>query len=183
MPRFHRYLAVVAVILGLLSTTTVARAQDTSLAGDILTGVIPVSALAIAYFKGDTEGEKQWLRNVIANQLLTSVARVGFNEMSWGERPTGNGYGFPSGHVAFVASGASFLQERYGWQYGVPAWLLTGYVAWNRVDNDHHHWRDVIASGVVAYGVGKLFVTPEMATHLAPVIGPDFIGLRFARSW
>jgi len=184
MPRFHLSLAAVAAIFCLLGTPHVARAgQDTSLAGDILTGVIPVSALAIAYFKGDTEGEKQWLRNVIANQTLTSVARLAFNETSWGERPTGNPYGFPSGHVAFVASGASFLQERYGWQYGVPAWLLTGYVAYNRVDNDHHHWRDVIASGVLAYGVGKLFVTPEVAIHLAPVIGPDFIGLRFGRSW
>ena len=183
MPRCHRYLAVVAVIVSLLSTTGVARGQDTSIVGDIITGVVPVSSIAIAYFKGDTEGEKQWLRNVIANQLLASAARVGFNQTSWGERPNGHRYGFPSGHVAFVASGASFLQERYGWQYGVPAWLLTGYVAWNRVENDHHHWRDVIASGVVAYGVGKLFVTPEITTHLAPVVGPDFIGLRFQRSW
>jgi len=183
MPRSHRCLAVVAVIFCLLSTSAIARGGDTSLAGDILTGVIPASALALAYFKGDTEGEKQWLRNVLANQLLTSGARLAFNGTSWGERPNGHSYGFPSGHVAFVASGASFLQERYGWQYGVPAWLLTGFVAWNRVENDHHHWRDVIASGVVAYGVGKLFVTPEIATNLAPVIGPDFIGLRFKRSW
>jgi membrane-associated phospholipid phosphatase len=183
MSRLHRYLAVVAVIFSLLSTATVARGGDTTLYGDILTGVIPGSAFAIAYFKGDTEGEKQWLRNVVANQLLTSVARIGFNETSWGRRPDGTGYGFPSGHVAFAATGASFLQERYGWQYGVPAWLLTGYVAWNRVDNHHHHERDVIASVLLAYGVGKLFVTPENATYLAPVIGPDFLGLRFQRSW
>ena len=183
MPKFSRYLAAVAVIFCLLNTATVARGGDTSLAGDILTGAIPLSALALAYFKGDTEGEKQWLRNVVANQLLTSAARLGFNQTSWGERPNGHRYGFPSGHVAFVASGASFLQERYGWQYGVPAWLLTGYVAYNRVENGHHHWRDVIASGAVAYGVGKLFVTPEIATYLAPVVGPDFIGMRFERSW
>jgi hypothetical protein len=28
-----------------------------------------------------------------------------------------------------------------------------------------------------------LFVTPEKATHLAPIIGPDFIGLRWGRSF
>lgn len=183
MSKARRYLAIVAVIFSLLNTAAVARGGDTSLAGDIITGVLPASAFALAFFKGDTEGEKQWLRNVIANQMLASGARLAFNQTSWGERPNGHQYGFPSGHVAFVASGAAFLQERYGWQYGVPAWLLTGFVAYNRVNNDHHHWRDVIASGALAYGVGKLFVTPEIAVNMAPVIGPDFIGMRFGRSW
>ena len=181
MPKLRNYLAVVAISFSLLSVTTNASANP--IPGHVVMSALPVTALAIAYFKDDTEGEKQWLRNVLANQFLTSVARLGFNETSWGVRPTGNGYGFPSGHVAFAATGASFLQERYGWQYGVPAWILTGFVAWNRVDNGDHHWRDVIASGVLAYGVGKLFVTPENATHLAPVIGPDFLGLRWERSW
>jgi membrane-associated phospholipid phosphatase len=183
MSLVHRYLATVALTLALLASGSPARAQDTSLAGDILTGLLPAAAFGLAYFKGDTEGEKQWIRNVAANQILTTAARVGFNETSWGTRPNGGGYGFPSGHVAFIASGAAFLQERYGWMYGVPAWAVTGYVAFNRVDNDKHHWRDVVASSVLAYGVGKLFVTPELATHLAPVIGPDFIGMRWSRSY
>jgi membrane-associated phospholipid phosphatase len=182
MQKLRRSIAVVAVIFSLLNVTTAARGAD-AISGHVVMAALPVAALAIAYFKDDAEGEKQWLRNVLANQLLTSVARVGFNYTSWGERPTGNGYGFPSGHVAFAASGASFLQERYGWEYGVPAWLLTGYVSWVRVENGDHHWRDVVASSVLAYGVAKLFVTPENATHLAPVIGPDFIGLRWGRSW
>lgn len=181
MPKISRYLAVVAVIFALLNMTTTARGED--LSADITIAVVPAAAFAVAFFKNDTEGEKQWLRNVLANQFVTSAARVGFNETSWGKRPNGSRYGFPSGHVAFIASGASFLQERYGWQYGIPAWLATGYVAWNRVDNGHHRWRDVVASTAIGYGVGKLFVTPENATHLAPVIGPNFMGMRWERSW
>jgi membrane-associated phospholipid phosphatase len=183
MSWYSRGAAALVLTLALLGTGSVVRAQDTSLAGDILTGLLPVTAFGIAYFKGDTEGEKQWARNVAANQFLATAARVGFNETSWGTRPGGGSYGFPSGHVAFIASGAAFLQERYGWMYGVPAWAVTGYVAFNRVDNNHHRWRDVVASSVLAYGVGKLFVTPEIATHLAPVIGPDFMGLRWSRSF
>lgn len=182
MLRLIRKIAVVAITCALLAAPTAARAANV-ITGDIGMAIIPVTGLAMAFFKGDVEGQKQWLRNTLVNQALTSAARVGFNETSWGERPNGHGYGFPSGHVAFAASGASFLQERYGWHYGVPAWLLTGYVAWNRVDNDKHHWRDVIASGVLSYGVGKLFVTPENASYLAPVIGPDFLGMRWERSW
>lgn len=182
MSRLQRLVAFGTILFCLLQVTTAARGAD-ELSGDIVMAALPAAAFALAYFKDDVEGEKQWLRNTLANQFLTSVARVGFNHTSWGERPTGHPYGFPSGHVAFVASGASFLQERYGWEYGVPAWLLTGYVAWVRVDNDDHHWRDVIASSALAYGVGKLFITPENATHLAPVIGPDYLGMRWQRSW
>jgi membrane-associated phospholipid phosphatase len=182
MLTLRRLVAVVAITFSLLNVTTVARAAD-DISGHAVMSAIPVTAILIAYFRDDVEGEKQFLRNLIANQLLTSVARLGFDNTSWGKRPDGGPYGFPSGHVAFAASGASFLQERYGWEYGVPAWLLTGYVAWVRVDNDNHRWRDVVASSVLAYGVAKLFVTPENATHLAPVIGPDYLGLRWERSW
>jgi membrane-associated phospholipid phosphatase len=153
------------------------------LAADILTGIVPLTGLAVAYFTNDTEGQKQWLRNTGVNQVLTSALRLGFNETSLGERPNGNSYGFPSGHVAFVMSGAAFLGERYGWQWGVPAYMATAYVAYVRVDQDKHHWRDVLASGALGYGVALLTVTPEHATHIAPIIGPDFLGLRWQRSF
>jgi membrane-associated phospholipid phosphatase len=80
-------------------------------------------------------------------------------------------------------SGATFLGERYGWKWGTPAYLASAYVAYVRVDNGHHHRRDVIASGALAYGVALLTVTPANATHLAPVIGPNFLGLRWQRSF
>jgi membrane-associated phospholipid phosphatase len=178
----RRYITPAILLLSLLTTPGRASGAN-AISGHVIMSALPVTALAIAYFKDDTEGEKQWLRNTLASQLLNSVARLGFNYTSLGERPTGNGYGFPSGHVAFAGSGAAFLEERYGWQYGVPAWLLTGYVAWVRVDNGDHHWQDVVAASALAYGVAKLFVTPEQATHLAPVIGPDYLGLRWQRSW
>lgn len=174
---------IAAALMFTLLTSLPAAARESPVVGHVVMSAIPVTAIGIAFFRDDVEGEKQWLRNVIANQLLTSAARIGFNETSWGRRPNGHPYGFPSGHVAFAGSGAAFLTERYGWQYGVPAWLATGYVAYNRVQNHDHHWRDVIASGVLSVGVGMLFVTPERATHLAPVVGPDFIGMRIGRSW
>ena len=89
------------------------------ISADVVTGIVPLGALAYAYAIDDTEGEKQWLRNTLANQILVTTARVAFNP-SMGRRPNGHQYGFPSGHVAFVTSGAAFLQDRYGWKFGVP---------------------------------------------------------------
>ncbi len=174
--------AAILACLCLHSGTAAANDVDLIVA-DVVMVAIPLTGIAMAYFDDDKEGEKEWLRNTIANQVLTSAARIGFNYTSWGKRPNGDGYGFPSGHVAFASSGASFLLERYGWQYGVPAYMLTGFIAYTRVEHDIHHWRDAAAAAVLSYGVAKLFVTPQYATHLAPVIGPDYMGLRWQRSW
>lgn len=176
-------LSAMITILGLCSTAATAGNGPNVVASDILTAVVPLTGLAVAYFKDDTEGEKEWLRNTGVNQVLTTALRIGFNETSLGERPNGHPYGFPSGHQAFITSGAAFLGERYGWKWGTPAYMAAAYVAYVRVDEDKHHWRDVLASGALAYGMALVTVTPENATYLAPIIGPDFLGLRWERSF
>ncbi|MDD2899284.1 MAG: phosphatase PAP2 family protein [Desulfuromonadaceae bacterium] len=180
-----RYLPVFLIFTALSLPAEPAGAGNgpTIVATDILTAVVPLTGLAVAYFTDDIEGQKQWLRNTGVNQVLISALRLGFNETSLGERPNGNHYGFPSGHVAFVMSGATFLGERYGWKWGAPAYAAAAYVAYTRVEEDKHHWRDVIAAGALAYGVALMTVTPEHATYLAPVIGPNFLGLRWHRSF
>ena len=160
-----------------------AAAGEKELPADIVTGLMPLTTYAIAHFKDDDEGKKQFLRSNAVSLVLNSTLRLAFNETTWGERPNGSPYGFPSGHVAFVTSSAAYLQDRYGWQYGVPAYALVGYVAHVRVDTDHHRWRDVAAAAALSFGVSKLFVTPENASYLAPVIGPDFMGMRWERSF
>ncbi|MCM0083197.1 phosphatase PAP2 family protein [Geomonas sp. Red32] len=182
MPNIRRVTIAVIFSFLLIIRPVPAWGAD-AISGHVAMSIVPVGALAIAYLKNDTEGEKQFLRNLGANQLLNSLARLGFNQTSLGKRPNGGDYGFPSGHVAFAGAGASFLEERYGWKYGVPAWAVTGYVAYVRVDNRDHHVRDVLAASALAYVVAKLFVTPEYASHLAPVVGPDWLGLRWQRSW
>jgi len=179
----HLFVFTIMALIGLCAATAVAENKTNIVATDILTGVVPLTGLGVAYFTNDTEGQKQWLRNLCVNQVLTSGLRLAFNETSLGERPNGSEYGFPSGHVAAVMAGATFLDKRYGWKWGAPAYAASAYIAYVRVDEEQHHWRDVIASGVLAYGVAMLTVTPENATHLAPVIGPDFIGLRWGRSF
>lgn len=180
-----RYLLVWTILatFGLYAACATAENKPNILATDILTGVVPLTGLAVSYFKDDTEGQKEWLRNISVNQVLTSALRVSFNQTSLGERPNGKAYGFPSGHVSTVMSGATFLDMRYGWKWGIPSYLASSYVAYVRVEEDKHYWRDVIASGVLSYGVAMLTVTPENATYLAPIIGPDFIGLRWGRSF
>ena len=182
MSKLQRSITTLLLALSLLVPGRATLAAD-AMSGHIVMALLPLSGITAAYLQNDQEGKKQWLRNIGANQIIISIARIGFNEAEIGQRPEGGGYGFPSGHVAVAGAGASYWQERYGWEYGIPAWLAAGYVAWVRVDQNNHHWRDVIASGVISYGIGKLFITPQDASYIAPVIGPDWLGLRWERSF
>jgi len=177
------YSAAILVMFVLHTGTTAAGSSDRQATGDIITGLLPLAAFGTAFFKGDIEGEKQWLRDTVINEVLNTSLTRAFNNTSLGERPNGGPYSFPSGHAMFVFAQAGFLQERYGWSYGAPALVLATAVSYIRVDIDKHHWRDVIVGGVLGYGVALLTVTPLNAIHLAPIIGPDWLGIRFERSF
>lgn len=171
-----------AIMLTLHSLTAAAgesRYSGLELSGDIITVAVPALTYWIIHKKDDGEGEGQFLRSHAVSLLINTTLRYSLNE----DRPNGHPYGFPSGHTAFMTTNAAFLQDRYGWEYGLPAYALTAYVAWVRVDTDHHRWRDIVAGAALSYGVSKLFVTPDKATYIAPVVGPDWLGLRWERSF
>ncbi|MHB8729305.1 MAG: phosphatase PAP2 family protein [Sulfuricaulis sp.] len=150
---------------------------------DIITLILPLAAFGTAYFKDDSEGEKQWLHDTVLHEVLYTVLVLSFDQTSLGKRPNGDSHSFPSGHAGFAFAQAGFLQERYGWKYGAPAMALAATVSYIRVDVGKHHWRDVIAGGALGYSVAWLTVTPQKATHLAPIIGPGWLGIRYERSY
>ncbi|MCK9420850.1 MAG: phosphatase PAP2 family protein [Nitrospirae bacterium] len=181
----NRLYSVAILAIFVLHAATAAADSRSRLqaAGDIITDLLPLAALGTAYFKGDSDGGKQWLRDTVLHEVLYTGLVLGFNETSLGKRPNGGPYSFPSGHAGFVFAQAGFLQERYGWRYGAPALLLAATVSYIRVDIRKHHWRDVIAGGALGYGCAWLTVTPLNAIHLAPIIGPDWLGIRYERSF
>jgi hypothetical protein len=133
--------ATVCMVLGLYCASARAADAQTLRAGDIATVLFPLVTFGIAYAKDDVEGEKEWLRDLGVNEVLNTGLRVAFNGTSWGKRPDGSSHGFPSGHAGFIFSQAGFLQERYGWKYGVPALAMATAISYIRVRKDKHHWR------------------------------------------
>ena len=181
MARFLLIGQIVA-LFGLYSVSAAGQSSDIVVT-DILTGAIPLTGLVVAHLSDDSEGERQWFRNAGVSLVLTSALKLAFNASSLGKRPNGEPYGFPSGHEAFIMSGAAFLGERYGWKWGAPAYIAASYVGYVRVRHHLHYTRDILASAVLSYGVALLTVTPLNATHLAPIIGPGFLGIRLERSF
>lgn len=116
--------------------------------------------------KKDEKGFWQLTKSIGANLTATWVLKYAINK----PRPEGrtDGHAFPSGHTSFVFQGASFLQKRYGWKYGVPAYAVAGIVAYSRIEgyNDRHDGWDVLAGAIVGIGSTYLFTTPYQQEHM-----------------
>jgi membrane-associated phospholipid phosphatase len=67
---------------------------------------------------------------------------------------------FPSDTSALAFAPAAFLWDRYGWEYGVPAYAAAAFVGYSRVDTKEHHWWDVAASAGIAWTYSR-FITTE----------------------
>jgi len=148
---------LVALLIGSMSFVPLSARKHTKseTAGDVLQITIPISALAIALSKDDTEGMKQLFYSVTASTAVTWGLKLAVNK----KRPRGGKYSFPSGHTSLAFSGASFLGMRYGCAYGVPAVGLASYVGYSRVQAKRHDWADVIGGAVIGGLSSYVFTT------------------------
>lgn len=88
----------------------------------------------------------------------------------WSDR-----HAFPSTHSMAAFDGATFLMRRYGWKWGVPAYIVSGYVAWGRVYTKHHDWWDVLAGAAVGAGSALIYTRP-ICKDLDLTIAPASFG-------
>lgn len=132
--------------------------------GDILQIALPVAAGLTTVIKGDWQGTKQFALSYGTGFIVTHSLKKIIHK----QRPEGRHLfdAFPSGHTTSAFSGASFIQRRYGWQYGKWAYLLATIVGISRMegpDGWHDHW-DVLAGAAVGIGSTYLFTTPYDAS-------------------
>lgn len=153
-------------------------------AGTGLAIALPVIAAGIAWQKDDAR--LGWTE-LAAETLLTVGTSYGLKQVVHEERPNGSDdQSFPSDTTALAASGSSFLWGRYGWQYGLPATLLTGLVAYSRVQARDHHWYDTAASVGISAVYGFIVTTPfqrryHVQTDLTPL--HDGAQVRLSYAW
>ena len=145
---YRRIAAAVLILLMVLwdVASATAKADELTDYGDIAQYGIPVIALFISANKKDTKG-------IIQLGLTFGVATLvtgGIKRLADVERPNGGTRSFPSGHMTNAMSGASYLHYRYGWKYGLPAYVMAGIVGLSRVKAQAHRWEDVLAGAVIA---------------------------------
>ena len=134
--------------------------------GDILQLALPTIAGLTTIIKKDWEGTKQFALSYGTSFIVTHSLKKIIRK----ERPEDRKLfdAFPSGHTTSAFSGATFIQRRYGWNYGKLAYLGATIVGVSRMegpDGWHDHW-DVLAGAVVGIGSTYLFTTPYTREHL-----------------
>ncbi len=124
---------------------------------DLLCLVPDATALGVAIAKHDTEGLKQ-----LGLSTATCLAvNYGLELCIRKDRPDGTGHhAFPSTHTAVAFNGSTFLMKRYGWKWGVPAYVVSSFVAWSRVHTDRHDWWDVLGGAAIGAGSAFIFTRP-----------------------
>ena len=97
------------------------------------------------------------------------------------ERPDHSDFhSFPSMHTSVSFAAASFIQRRYGWKWGAPAYVLSTYVGWSRVYGKKHDWWDVAAGAVIGTASSYIFTRPFAKKHnltISPVAGDGHYGV------
>lgn len=129
---------------------------------DVVLVAMPAATLAGVLIARDWEGLKQGALTAVTTVGATMLLKWVVNE----RRPDGSDYhSFPSGHSSSTFATAAFLQRRYGWKVGAPAYALATYTAWGRVFAKKHHWWDVVAGAAIGAGSAYIFTTPWARAH------------------
>ncbi len=168
-------LASILLVLALMVSLP-ARADDDALrhTTDVLCLLPDATALGVAIAKHDTEGLKQ----LGLSTAVCLAVNYGLELCISKDRPDGSGHhAFPSTHTAVSFNGSAFLMKRYGWQWGVPACVLSSFVAWGRVHTDRHDWWDVLGGAAIGAGSAYLFTRPFMG-NVEVAISPTTMGDR-----
>ena len=133
--------------------------------GDVLQLALPITAGIMTLAKKDYQGTKK-----LALSYGTTIALTySLKHLTRKARPEErNRYdSFPSGHTSSAFSGASFIQRRYGWKYGGPAYVLATLVGISRTeapDGYHDGW-DVVAGAAIGIASTYLFTKPYQKEH------------------
>lgn len=174
-----RPFAATIVTVTLLAPPAALAKSTTETLGDVGQMAIPAAGLVAAGLHRDKKGVVQ-----LAEALGTTMAVVYILKPAIDRtRPNGGSQSFPSGHAASAFAGAAFLQLRYGWAYGIPATAAAVFVGYSRVESKEHWTSDVIAGGAIGVAANLVFTRRYRKLAVAPVAGPQTLGIVFRASW
>ncbi|MGS2740948.1 phosphatase PAP2 family protein [Sinomicrobium sp. M5D2P17] len=131
--------------------------------GNALLFSLPVVALGSTFIIGDKKGSWQFLKGFVVNEIVTYGLKSAIHK----PRPNGaNNRSFPSGHTSTTFQSAAFIQKRYGWRYGLPAYALAVWTGYSRIQADQHDLLDVLVGAVIGIGSSYVFTSEYPGKHL-----------------
>lgn len=142
--------------LGLASGFEATAADNVKSAGDILQFVLPAAAAGMGLGYWDKQGALEFGESAGVTLGATYGLKYAVNE----RRPNGGNQSFPSAHTSISVASAEFMRKRYGWEYGIPAYALAGFVGYSRVEAREHYPHDVVAGAAIGFASSFIFTKP-----------------------
>lgn len=149
--------------------------KNVALSTDIAAIALPVATLTGVLITKDWQGLRQGALTAVTTTAATYLLKMTVNK----QRPDYSNYSsFPSFHTSASFATAAFLQRRYGWKLGAPAYAIAAYVGWGRVFSKKHDIWDVLAGAAIGAASAYIYTTPFARKHdlaIAPAIAttPD----------
>lgn len=144
---------------------------------DVFAIALPAAALTGVLMQKDWKGLVQGVETAAVTAGVTYLLKYTVKE----KRPDySDRHSFPSGHTSVSFATAAFLQRRYGWVVGAPAYALSAYVGWGRIYSKKHHYWDVLAGAAIGAGSAYIFTRPFAKEHnlqIAPVADVNYAGI------
>jgi len=157
-----KFIVYILIFSSITQTTNAQSQKAIETSTDILVLVPAVAGFVTTLVKEDYEGTKQIVLSGATNIAATLIIKHAIKK----ERPDGSDYhSFPSGHTSIAFQGASFIQRRYGWKYGIPAYLVSSYVGWGRTFAEKHDWWDVLGGAAIGTVSTYIFTSPFAQKH------------------
>ena len=180
----HSFYAFIITFCSVALLLTAAPSQandDIEKAGDIMLAIVPAAAYGLTFKSDDNDGRKQFYKSILSTAAIT----YGLKKTVSRKRPNNKDReSFPSGHTSLTFSSAAFMQKRYGWKYGLPAYAAASFVGWSRLDSDNHHVEDVIAGALIGTVSAYCFTTHQKGNvHATPFVEEKTYGLMINGEW
>jgi membrane-associated phospholipid phosphatase len=156
-----------------------AGAAPSTRAGDVAAIVLPAGAAAGTLLAHDHKGLAQLAESYASAMAAVYVLKPVVDRT----RPNGGHMSFPSGHATSAFAGAAFLQRRYGWWFGLPAYGLASYVAYSRVETKEHYTSDVVAGAAIGIATNLVFTHPREHVAVALDGGRGHAGCSVTLAW
>jgi membrane-associated phospholipid phosphatase len=177
-------LAALTIAPASAATITITATQHhIETAGTAVAIALPIAAGGISLMhNGDWRG----VAELTEVTVLTVGAAYALKQIVHEQRPDHSDFqSFPSDTAALAFAPANYLWDRYGWEYGLPAYGAAVFVGYSRVDAKQHHWYDVAASAAMAFGFNYALTTHyrDDRVHLYASARPDEIGLNLQLNW
>lgn len=116
-----------------------------------------------------TQAGKSMADTMIFTALTTLALKGAFHR----ERPNGHDHlSFPSWHASATFGNATVLAEYYGWKAAIPAYLVSIFVGWTRIEDNRHFVSDVVAGAAIGCIYGHAISQYNKRVHSNVSIEP-----------